>query len=285
MTLESNSNASTHQLMLDRVLGWIMTEHQVKNLFKAPVARLWSYLTRYGLLTILSITILVTSLGLSATGVAARAPAPQPAEKLQVVTKPLEPFVIVDEDGSLTGFSIDLWQALATELGIDYEWIQVEQVSEQLQAVQEGPAEVAIAGISMTPEREELVDFMHPYFNAGLRIMASNEVGSAPSALSLVSNIFSPALLQVLGLGFLTLVAMAHIIWLVERGSDEAMPKAYLPGIWEALWWSLLTIAKLKYGDGEKPPSVFRRLLVMFWIVLGIILIAQFTARSRLLLL
>jgi polar amino acid transport system substrate-binding protein len=80
-----------------------------------------------------------------------------------------------------------------------------------------------------------------------------------------------------LGLGFLTLVAIAHIIWLVERRSNEDIPKAYLPGIWESLWWSLQIIAIFEYGD-EKPRSTFKRLFAMMLIVFGIILIAQFTA-------
>jgi len=231
----------------------------------------------YGLFIILSVAVLVFSLGLGTAVVPARSPAPQPAGKLRVITKPLEPFVIVGEDGSLTGFSIDLWQAIAADLALDYEWIQVETVTEQLQAVQYDQADVAISGISMTPEREQIVDFTHHYFNAGLRILASSQVGD-PSALSQVTNFLSPGMLHVLGIGLLTLVVMAHIIWLVERGSSGAMPKAYVPGIWEALWWSLTAIARHQYGDKEKPRNVFKRLLGMFWIVLGIILIAQFTA-------
>jgi len=51
-----------------------------------------------------------------------------------------------------------------------------------------------------------------------------------------IGLIFSPVMLKVFGLGVLVLLLMAHIIWLVERGSSEEFPKAYLPGIWKALW-------------------------------------------------
>jgi len=206
----------------------------------------------------------------------AQTPAPQTPGKLRVVTKPLEPFVIVQPDGGLTGFSIDLWDEIAKDLQLDYEWVQVATVKDQLAAVQDGRADVAIAGISMTPEREQIIDFTHPYFDAGLRIMTSAQSRASP--LQLISTILSPALLQVLGIGLLTLLVMAHIIWLVERGSNEAMPKAYLPGIWEAMWWSLSTIATLEYGDKSKPHNILKRLLAMLLVVMGIILIAQFTA-------
>ncbi len=215
------------------------------------------------------------ALGLAAAS--AQTPAPPPAEKLRVVTKPVEPFVIAGEDGSLSGFSIDLWQAIVAQLGQDYEWIYLETVAEQLQAVKDGRADVAVAAISMTPEREQLVDFSHPYFDAGLRVLTRPQDGD-PSVRSLIASFFSPALFRILGISLLVLLAMAHVIWLMERGHNPEMPRSYLSGIWEAFWWSLSTIATHKYGEGEEPRTFFRRLLAMLWVVLGIILIAEFTA-------
>jgi ABC-type amino acid transport substrate-binding protein len=128
----------------------------------------------------------------------------------------------------------------------------------------------------MTPEREQVIDFTHPYFDAGLQIMTSTKPSLTPA--SLYSIIVSPALMRILGLGFLTLLLMAHIIWLAERKSNGNMPKTYLSGIWESLWWSLSTIATLEYGDKEKPIGIFKRVMAMVFVVFGIILIAQFTA-------
>jgi ABC-type amino acid transport substrate-binding protein len=41
-------------------------------------------------------------------------------ESLRVATMPLEPFVIADGD-QLSGFSIDLWDAIAERLGMHYQ--------------------------------------------------------------------------------------------------------------------------------------------------------------------
>jgi polar amino acid transport system substrate-binding protein len=198
-----------------------------------------------------------------------------PSKPLRVVTKLLDPFVM-KQDGKLAGFSIELWAAIAQRLQLPFEWVEVTSVTEQLKAIEDGSADVAIAGISMTPEREAVLDFTHPYFNAGLRILTSNHQTS--SVGQLVRTVFSPALLQVLALGLLTLLVMAHVIWLVERGSNPSIPRAYLPGIWESSWWALSTIATLEYGDKQAPNSVFKRVLAMILVVLGIVLIAQFTA-------
>jgi len=197
------------------------------------------------------------------------------AETLRVVTMPLEPFMIADGD-RLTGFSVDLWDAVAKQLGVQSQWVQVESVEELLAAVQNGQADVGIAGISMTAEREQSVDFTLPFFNAGLRIMTSTR--SSPTVFNLIGILFSPTLFKVLGLGLLVLLVIAHIIWLVERGSNEAIPKAYLPGIWESLWWALAILSTHEYGAFEHTRARFKRLLAMVTVVISIILIAQFTA-------
>jgi len=93
-------------------------------------------------------------------------------QALRVATMPLEPFVI-EEGDRLAGFSVDLWDAVARRLGVEYRWVEVGSVDDLLAAVREGRADVGIAGISMTSEREQAVDFTMPFFNAGLRIMTS----------------------------------------------------------------------------------------------------------------
>src|SRR5512137_1497662 len=87
-----------------------------------------------------------------------------PPGRLRVATQEMAPFVILQEDGSLTGFSVDLWEALAQELGIQFEWVLMNSVTEQLAAVRNGQADLAISAVSMTPEREQLIDFSHPFF-------------------------------------------------------------------------------------------------------------------------
>ena len=142
-------------------------------------------------------------------------PAPQP-RTLRVVTKPLEPFII-KQNGQLIGFSVDLWNEIAGRLNLTYEWVEVASVTEQLEAVQTGTADVAIAGISMTAEREQLVDFSHPYFNAGLQILISTKNDSMLSSTRRFLATFAPALLTYLGIAILIALVLAHLVWLVER--------------------------------------------------------------------
>ena len=73
---------------------------------------------------------------------------------IKVAIKNIKPFVF-DEDGQKVGFSIDLWQALAAQAGMNYEFVEVESVTDQIDAVARGDVDLAIAAISMTEAREE----------------------------------------------------------------------------------------------------------------------------------
>jgi len=193
---------------------------------------------------------------------------------LRVATKPLEPFVYLAGDEP-TGYSIDLWAEVAARLALDYEWVEYETVNEILAAVEDGTADVAIAGISMTPEREARLDFTHPYFDAGLQIMVA--ANSSYSFRDLLGLFLSPGLLLFLALGLLAALIMAHIILVVERRSDPDFPRGYFAGLWESFWYLLGMVANGEHPDKYTRNPIRRILVAIFWLI-GLLLVAQFTA-------
>lgn len=190
---------------------------------------------------------------------------------LRVVTKSLPPFVIVQED-TFTGFSIQLWEAIAQEAGLTYELYEVETVADQLDAVQNGEAGAAVAGISITAQREENLDFSFPYFDAGLQILTRTE--EATPITQTLNAIFSPDFLQFLVVVIVLILIFAHVLWWFERRSQpERGP--YKNGIGNALWWSAVTLV----GFDDKPPATFAgRLMALVWMFGGIFIIANLTA-------
>jgi len=76
-----------------------------------------------------------------------------------------EPYEMVDTNGNLTGFDIDLMEALADEIGIEIEWKDVD-FEGIIASLQSGNAEIAIAGISPSLERSLVVDFSNVYYNS-----------------------------------------------------------------------------------------------------------------------
>jgi len=86
-------------------------------------------------------------------------------DKVTVLTSSgYEPYEMVDTDGNLTGFDIELMEALAAEVGIEIEWKDVD-FDGIIASLQAGQAEIAIAGLSPTDERKEMVDFGDIYYN------------------------------------------------------------------------------------------------------------------------
>ncbi|MCB0158042.1 MAG: transporter substrate-binding domain-containing protein, partial [Caldilineaceae bacterium] len=137
---------------------------------------------------------------------------------LRVVTKEIEPFVFAGDE--LSGFSIDLWEAVARSIERDYEFVVVDAVSEQLEAVTQNRADAALAAISITQAREEIVDFSFSYFDAGLGILA-RQTSRAPLMAALRSGEFLWPLLRLFGVLVLVIVVAGHVVWLLERHRND----------------------------------------------------------------
>jgi polar amino acid transport system substrate-binding protein len=220
---------------------------------------------------ILALLFIALLAGWTGTQAAATSPARQ-GEVLRVATKSLPPFVTVNGE-QLSGFSIELWDLIAQQIAVDYEWVVFPTVSDMLGAVQNSEVDIAIAGITITEQREEVMDFSFPYFDSGLQIMVRNEATS-PIA-NAVNAILAPEMLQFLA-GFLLLIlAMAHVLWLVERRRNPLFPRGYLRGIGQALWWS--TITAIGYDD-TPPSTIFGRVLAVMWMFIAIFVFANLTA-------
>ena len=80
------------------------------------------------------------------------------------------PFEFKNEEGEFTGFDVQLWDAIAKDLGLDYKW-QTMDFNGIIPALQSGNIDAAIAGITIKSEREKVVDFSYPYYDAGLVIL------------------------------------------------------------------------------------------------------------------
>ncbi|MGD8991673.1 MAG: glycine betaine/L-proline ABC transporter substrate-binding protein ProX [Desulfobacterales bacterium] len=205
--------------------------------------------------------------------------APLPAsEALRVVTKRFEPFVIY-QDKQYTGFSIELWEKIAESLGMPYELYGVNTIAKLLDEVERGAADVAIAGISITAEREQVLDFSHAFFESGLQIMVPVSSGSIIGEVvsKIFSVIFSRELLYGVAIFGVVLLIAAHIIWILERRHNPQFPGGYLQGLWHSIWWAVVTVTTVGYGD-KTPKGTIGRLFGLVWILAGYFVFAYFTA-------
>ncbi len=197
---------------------------------------------------------------------------------LKVVVRRFEPFVTYD-DRRYGGFSIELWDAIATEMGVSYQLYGVNSAAKLFDDVEREVADIAFGGVSITSKREQAIDFSYPYFSAGLQILVlTTSAASTPNFLTTILAIFSsPQLYYGIGIFILILMAAAHIIWLAERRHNPDFPRPYIQGVWEAFWWAAVTVTTVGYGD-KTPKRPLGRFVGLIWMCVGYFVFAYFTA-------
>ncbi len=197
---------------------------------------------------------------------------------LRVAVKQIEPFVVINADGSHSGFSIDLLEDISDEVGFDIQYVDVDSVGAQLDAVREGRADLAIGAISITSAREKTVDFSASMFESGIQTMIPSGSGSV-SAARLFSDVFSSALFVVLGMMLVGAVITGVFVWAWERrhGNDQ-FTNSGAHGVFDGIWWATVTLFTIGYGD-KVPHKVVSRLVTMVWMFVGVLLVATITAQ------
>ncbi|GEO13254.1 ABC transporter substrate-binding protein [Microvirga aerophila] len=95
------------------------------------------------------------------------------AGKIVVATMPnYAPITFKDPaTNKLTGFDIDLGEALAKELGVAIEWQEI-AFAQMIPSLQTGRVDLALAGMSDLPGRREIVDFVD-YMKSGAQFYTS----------------------------------------------------------------------------------------------------------------
>jgi polar amino acid transport system substrate-binding protein len=202
-------------------------------------------------------------------------PVPAQTEQtvIRVAIKPLEPFVSKADDNSYSGFSIELWNEIAKRNGWKTTYVWNETVKDLLAMVKSGGADAGIAGISMTSAREAEFDFSYSTYDAGLQVMVGkSQQGTWRDSLR---RILSPTLFKILGLVFLLLIIVGHVIWLFNRHHED-FPSSYLRGVPEGMWIAGETL--MTQSTPRDPNKHWTRIVTFLWIFGSVIFVANITA-------
>lgn len=87
------------------------------------------------------------------------------------------PWAMRDKEGNWIGFEIDVSRKLASDLGVELElaptaWDGI------IPALNAGKLDIIIGGLSITPERQQSVDFTEPYSHSGVGVAASKQLSA-----------------------------------------------------------------------------------------------------------
>jgi polar amino acid transport system substrate-binding protein len=98
--------------------------------------------------------------------------------KLTVCTHlPYEPFQY-NKGGEIVGFDVDLMDLVAEDLGLEQEIVNTPfETIETGQAMATGKCDIAAAGMTITEERDQVIDFSDPYFEATQALLVKKGAG------------------------------------------------------------------------------------------------------------
>lgn len=199
------------------------------------------------------------------------------AQDLRLMTVTRTPFSQV-EAGEDVGFSLELWEQIAAELGQTYTIDRVDSFSEMLGAIERGEADIAAANISITAGREEVMDFSQPIFSSGLRVMVHAE----KRGHSLMAAIWNKDFFLAALLAFALLFGGGLLMWWFERdGGQEYFQGPAREKAFPSFWWALNLV--VNGGFEERVPRsamgrVFATLLVISSLFIVSIFVANITA-------
>ena len=194
-------------------------------------------------------------------------------QRVGVVGAP--PFV-VREDTKLSGISVEIWTRIARSKGIEYQLIPQSNVQATLDAIARGDLDMAIGPISITAKRlEGNIEFTQPYFLSEISVLTSSK---EPSAWSRIRPFFGTAVLTSIGILIVLLFTVGNLVWLVERHhNSEHFPKDYFHGVGNGMWFALVTLTTVGYGD-RTPITRLGRFIAGSWMVVTLVTVSSLTA-------
>lgn len=195
-------------------------------------------------------------------------------DTLVVGIKPAPPFIIENENGTFSGVSVDLWENMAGQMNVSYR-MEKYNLLELQKALENGAIDLSINPLTVTSDRLKKFNFSQPFFITSLAIATHKK--SSGGRLEFIRNFFSTDfLLAVLGL-MVVLLFFAVLEWLFERRKNAEEFGTGLNGVWQAFWWSAVTMTTVGYGD-KSPKTTGGRIVALVWMFTAIIIISSFTA-------
>lgn len=101
---------------------------------------------------------------------------------------------------------------------------------------------------------------------------------SATSSGAVASALLSPRLVNALALMAIAAFVFAHLIYFAERKANSSMfPGVYDEGVDASLWFSMVTLSTVGYGD-KVPKTRVGRMLTTFWMISGVFMFSLFSS-------
>ncbi|MCH2215773.1 MAG: transporter substrate-binding domain-containing protein [Flavobacteriales bacterium] len=196
-------------------------------------------------------------------------------EPLRVGIESSEPFIITNANEPYSGLSIFLWEGIAEDLDLEFEYIEYEGLGPLLKAVENREVDISINPVTVTPERLKAMEFTQPFFITNLAIAVRKD--DAGPVMRLIRNLFSWEFWTAISLLAFIILVFGFFAWIFERKHNEAEFGRDAKGLWDSFWWSAVTMTTVGYGD-KSPKTIGGRVVGLIWMFTAIVIISGFTA-------
>ena len=205
---------------------------------------------------------------------AAKGAAPAAKRTLRVGLVGSKPFIL-PTTGAPRGVAVDVWNAVETEIGVSSKYSRFKRVAQALAAVEAGTIDIAVGPISITAQRAQRIDFTQPYFASSIGILTSS---TPQSAWAKIKPFVSTAFMVGVGTLLLVLFVVGNLVWLAERrANSEHFPSGYPAGVANGMWFALVTMTTVGYGD-RAPITKVGRVITSIWMLVAMIGASSLTA-------
>ncbi len=194
-------------------------------------------------------------------------------DTLKVAYTSAPPFII--EGNELSGINIWLWKEVAADLGLNYSLTQM-SFSDMLKALEVGTIDVSINPLTVTSTRLEKIDFTQPYYASNSTI-ATYEKTLFEKITSIFKSFFTLRFLRAFLLLFTIIFLFGIMAWLFERKKNQTQFRPGWDGLWDGLYWSIVTMTTVGYGD-KTPKSKGGKIIALLWMFSGLLFISGLTA-------
>ncbi|XP_063632316.1 ionotropic receptor 25a [Cydia splendana] len=202
-----------------------------------------------------------------------------------------EPMFNEDGEPMYEGYCIDLIQKLSESMDFDYEIITPKTGSFGRRLangtwdgvvgdLMRAETDIAVSALTMTAEREEVIDFVAPYFEQSGILIVIRKPTRKTSLFKFMTVLRTEVWLSIVA----ALVLTGFMIWLLDKYSPYSArnnPDAYpYPcrefTLKESFWFALTSFTP--QGGGEAPKALSGRTLVAAYWLFVVLMLATFTA-------
>lgn len=190
------------------------------------------------------------------------------------------PCVILKKNEPPTGFDIDVFERIARGANLKIVYEKPKSFLYLLKGMENGIYDGAVAGITITGERESKFDFSHPYLNSGLMICVKKGPKISPfNTMFRYINNMGPMLLLIL----LFTSICGILVWFIEKNfaKENSMfnPNEPSKGIFNGFYFSNIFSSTVGFGD-LVPKSIPGKILTIILIIIGVYFIFPYAVAN-----